>query len=138
MNESIKKYGLMAAAAVLVIFAARAVFSGSGPEVDLKEANTLTCIDGKTEKVYQIPMEEDMPGFPLKNPDTGEETLWPAEMCFWNECGPAGGTPVLLNTYRLRTEGKDPNKAKPTECPKCGHITTGHNPRPPAEESPPQ
>ena len=130
MNESIKQYGIMGIAAVLVIYAAMSIFGGSGDGQSLADANTLTCICGETEEVFQIPMEEDTPGFPLTHPKTGKDTLWPAEICYWNECGPKG-TAVLMNEYRLRTEGKSPNKAKPTECPNCGHIVRFRNPRPP-------
>lgn len=47
----------------------------------------------------------------------------PIEYCFQNECGPAGGTPVVLNVYL--------GKKDPTHCPKCGALVVGHNPRPP-------
>ncbi len=67
------------------------------------------------------------------NPDTGELTwvyvggnapagFHPVEYCFQNQCGPAGGTPVVLNVYM--------GKHERTLCPKCGARVVGHNPRP--------
>lgn len=60
--------------------------------------------------------------FPYRNPKTGERSMYPVEYCFYNECGPAGGTPVILNDY-LGKEG-------PTTCPRCGEEVHAHNPRP--------
>lgn len=51
------------------------------------------------------------------------EGFYPVEYCFENECGPAGGTPVVLNGNLGR-----PNE--PTVCPVCGAPVVAHNPRP--------
>ncbi len=59
---------------------------------------------------------------PYVNPRTGERSMYVVEYCFANECGPAGGTPAVLNNY-LDKEG-------PTICTKCGATVTAHNPRP--------
>lgn len=71
----------------------------------------------------------------LMNPQTGEmrwlrvgaktmpDGFYPVEYCFDNECGPAGGTPVVLNVYLGSKE--------PTHCPKCGALVEAHNRRPP-------
>ncbi len=59
---------------------------------------------------------------PFLNPKTGERSMYPAEYCFNNECGPAGGTPVVLNIVR-GIEGE-------TRCPRCGDPVKSHNPRP--------
>ncbi len=59
---------------------------------------------------------------PFLNPKTGERSMYPAEYCFYNECGPAGGTPVVLNIVR-GIEGE-------TDCPRCGEGVVSHNPRP--------
>ncbi len=51
-------------------------------------------------------------------------TGYPAEVCYWNQCGQQkGGTWVVLQ----QTMGLD----TPTVCPKCGHAVVGHNPLPP-------
>jgi len=60
--------------------------------------------------------------FPYRNPKTGERSMYPVEYCFENQCGPDGGTPVVLNDY-LDKEG-------PTICPTCGAEVVAHNPRP--------
>ncbi|TVQ31573.1 MAG: DUF1206 domain-containing protein [Phycisphaeraceae bacterium] len=46
----------------------------------------------------------------------------PVEYCFQNQCGPEGGTPVILNEYI--------GKPEQTNCSKCGARVVGHNPRP--------
>lgn len=84
-------------------------------------------------------VEEGRPDLPKKrlmNPETGElrwyyaapgkplpEGFLPVEYCFQNQCGPAGGTPVVLNSYR-GTDGL-------TTCPECGARVTVHNAIPP-------
>lgn len=70
----------------------------------------------------------------MMNPATGElrwhkiaggkppSGFYPVEYCFEGVCGPAGGTPVVLNG-QLGKQG-------PTSCPKCNAPVTGHNSRP--------
>lgn len=66
----------------------------------------------------------DFKGWPMKSPDTGKMTAYPAEACYWYDCGKVqNGTWVVLNS----TLGKQ----GPTLCPKCDHVVTGHNPLPP-------
>ena len=55
-----------------------------------------------------------------KNPPDGFHYV---EYCFNNECGPAGGTPVVLNGLLGRPD-------VPTVCPVCGDRVVAHNPRP--------
>lgn len=64
---------------------------------------------------------------PWKNPITGQETLWPAELCYWTRDGKATLTPtlVILNQY-TGLPGK-------TTCPDCGREVVRHNPTPPVE-----
>jgi len=64
--------------------------------------------------------------FPYINPKTGQRSMYPVEYCFHNQCGPEGGTPVILNSH-LGKEG-------PTQCPRCGEKVVAHNPRPPEYE----
>lgn len=81
----------------------------------------------------------DFPQVRIMNPETGElrwfrtdhnkplpDNFYYVEYCFDNECGPKGGTPVVLNGYL----GID----DPTKCPECGSTVVGHNPRPPEYE----
>lgn len=83
--------------------------------------------------------QADFPQIRVMNPETGElrwfttahgkplpEGFYFVEYCFDKTCGPDGGTPVVLNSYR-GLEG-------PTKCPKCGSEVVGHNPRPPEYE----
>lgn len=66
----------------------------------------------------------DFKGWPMKSPDSGKMTGYPAEACYWYDCGKIqNGTWVVLNS----TLGKK----GPTLCPKCDHEVTGHNPLPP-------
>jgi len=58
---------------------------------------------------------------------TMPEGYYPIEYCFENQCGPDGGTPVILNS---RLGNQDP-----TTCPKCGARVSPHNPRPEGYES---
>lgn len=55
------------------------------------------------------------------------EGFYPVEYCFNNQCGPDGGTPVILNAYVGRPG--------PTKCPKCDAPVTAHNPRPDGYET---
>lgn len=63
--------------------------------------------------------------FPFKNPETGKNTLYPAEACYWTKDGKAKFPPnyVVLNE-RLGKPG-------PTHCPECGRVVKLYNPMPP-------
>ena len=79
---------------------------------------------GKAYREFRMP-QEDPP--PWKSPDTGQETVWPAELCYWTREGKATLTPtlVVLNEYL--------GKTGPTLCPDCGRAVVRHNPTPPIE-----
>ena len=123
MNETVKSYGAVAIAVLVVAGLAYGVWNALAEDEVADKANTVTYICAETEQVFQIKLRPDMPGDPQENPKTGERTLYPAEMCYWNECGEKGGTAVLMNTYRGEPE--------PTHCPVCGHIVRFRNPAPP-------
>ena len=73
---------------------------------------------------FMIEIGVDFEGWPVKSPDTGKMTGYPAEACYWDQCGQKqGGTWVVLN----RTLNKDGE----TLCPECGNRVVGHNPLPP-------
>lgn len=60
--------------------------------------------------------------YPVKCPDTGKETGYEAELCYWTKDGHPKDEPipVLLNKYK-----GDPG---PTFCPDCGRLVVYHNP----------
>lgn len=68
---------------------------------------------------------------PVYSPHSGENTGYPAELCFWTADGDAkeDPTPVLLNDYV--------QKPGPTFCPDCNRLVVGHNPRPQPGDAPP-
>ena len=73
---------------------------------------------------FMIEIGEGFKGWPVKTPDTGKMTGYPAEACYRDQCGQKqGGTWVVLN----RTLNKDGE----TLCPECGNRVVGHNPLPP-------
>ncbi len=72
---------------------------------------------------FKIEIGEGFKGWPVKAPDTGQMTGYPAEACYRDQCGQKqGGTWVILN----ETLGK-PGE---TLCPACGNRVVGHNPLP--------
>lgn len=68
---------------------------------------------------------------PVRSPHSGENTGYPAELCYWTAGGAVKEEPtaVLLHAY-LGREG-------PTFCPDCNRLVVGHNPRPAAGAAPP-
>jgi hypothetical protein len=84
-------------------------------------------IDSETGKLYEEFRISEESAFPWRNPETGRDTLYPAEACFWTKDGGAKLEPtyVLLNSFAGR-EG-------PTLCPDCGKPVVAHNPLPPVE-----
>lgn len=93
----------------------------------LEASRYRPAVDAQTGKAYRefrMPIG-DAP--PWKNPDTGTETVWPAELCYWTRDGKATLQPtlVILNEYL--------GKTGPTICPDCGRTVTHHNPSPPME-----
>lgn len=95
------------------------------PMVDA--ARLRPAVDAETGtafREFRMP-EGDSP--PWRNPSTGKETVWPAELCYWTRDGKATMTPtlVILNEYL--------GKPGPTLCPDCGRPVVRHNPTPPVE-----
>jgi hypothetical protein len=62
--------------------------------------------------------------FPVKSPDTGDMSGYPAELCYWTKDGSPKKDPtaVALNSYL--------GKPEPTFCPDCGRLVVEHNPLP--------
>lgn len=117
--------GAVVGVGVLVwAIAGSSLFAGD-PMVDA--ARMRPAVDAETGRAYRqfrMPID-DAP--PWRSPDTGKETVWPAEQCYWTTDGTAKLEPtlVILNEY-LGTPG-------PTLCPDCGREVTRHNPLPPVE-----
>ena len=125
-----KKIALASGAAVLCvgvlvyIIASSVSASSSSPQNASRHRN---LIDSKTLVAYAKYPVPDNALFPLKNPKTGENTLYQAELCYWTKDGKAKLSPtfVLLNE-QLGQTGQ-------TMCPDCGRRVIVHNPMPPIE-----
>ncbi len=72
-----------------------------------------TAIDSETGKIYENFRVKDGLAWPWKNPDTGQNTLYPPEFCYWTKDGKAKMEPtlVLLNElvgcHRHQLRGTD-------------------------------
>ena len=114
---------IIGACVVTVAFGAWRLFSSdlvSGGTVE----SGVRMVNLQTGHGFMIEIGVDFKGWPVKSPDTGEMTGYPAEACYWDQCGQKQkGTWVVLN----RTLGKDGE----TLCPECGNPVVGHNPLPP-------
>lgn len=121
MSDGLKKTILGVVAAGLIGYAAYAVWGTIGGGAEISKANTKGFKDSETGEVFQIKLEIGMK-FPLENPKTGKNTLYPTEICYAGKCLKKGGTYVILNS----TLGKD----EPTYCPECGTIVVPRNPGP--------
>ncbi|MEM7621690.1 MAG: hypothetical protein AAF235_00630 [Planctomycetota bacterium] len=122
---------IIVAAGALVLAALAVVLVTGGGGVS---AGTLAAaserremIDVKTGDVFVDYLIRPGDSIPYLHPDTGEPSLYPAELCFWTEDGLVREEPVyvLLNTYKGETE--------PTRCPDCGRVVRMHNPFPDME-----
>ncbi|MEM1184719.1 MAG: hypothetical protein AAGI53_06910 [Planctomycetota bacterium] len=101
-------------------------FSGSTNKMEASSRERV-LIDVNTGEVFESYRISEGDSVPFKNPDTGENTLWPAEECFWTVEGGASLEPhyVLLDEYK--------GLPGPTKCPVCGRVVKQHNPLPPIE-----
>lgn len=93
--------------------------------------NTLsryrTLVDSETGKVFENFRIPNGASFPVKNPDTGNSTLYMAEACYWTKEGKAKLSPTwVLVKETIGQSG-------PTLCPDCGRRVVPHNPTPPDE-----
>lgn len=106
------KVGLVVVCVAVIGFGAwRALQEASGPPPQWPKVRVMNPETGEKRWFYTAPGAQLPAGF------------HPVEYCFQNACGPAGGTPVVLNLYL--------GKEEPTSCPKCGATVVGLNPRPP-------
>lgn len=111
-------FGCMIGAAV---FAARALRTETGSLERWSQQHTM--VDTQTGEVFVDMRLPDGAVFPYKNPNTGTQTLMPAEACFWTRDGKAKMDPTWVYV---------PQGERVT-CPDCGRPVVGRNPRPPVE-----
>jgi hypothetical protein len=97
------------------------VRSNFGPTRAARMASDRVFVCSKTGKSFSHSVEKGE-AIPVYSKYSGENTGFPAEMCFWKADGSirAGGVPVLLNQYK--------GLGEPTFCPECGRLVVGHNP----------
>jgi hypothetical protein len=98
---------------------------GIGTTSAAEASRRRTLIDMKSKEVFENHPIPDGETWPLKNPKTGEDSLVPAEACYWTKEGGAKLVPtwVLLESYIGGTN--------PTPCPDCGRPVMPHNAMPP-------
>jgi len=129
MNDSLKRGILIGAVVLLVVACGYYAWSSMGRDEIVQAANTRVLMCSETGELFEVQLTPDFGAFPHQNPKTGTMTLYPTEICYWNQCGDRGGTRVILNHW-LGEEG-------PTHCPVCGHVVRRHNPAPPDWQGPP-
>lgn len=113
---SVVAFGCLIAAGV---FAARALRSETSSLERWTQEHTL--IDMVTGEVFEDMRLADGVAFPVRNPNTGTDTLVPAEECFWTRDGRAKLEPTWVYV---------PQSGEAT-CPDCGRKVVGRNPSPP-------
>ena len=109
---------LVAAAAVYLSF--RANF-GQSSAAAMSRERTFICAQANEPFEYTLAVGDRIP---VKSPHSGQNTGYPAELCYWTADGRVKEepTPVLLRSH-VGEKG-------PTFCPDCGRLVVGHNPRP--------
>ncbi|MEM7754118.1 MAG: hypothetical protein AAF297_00620 [Planctomycetota bacterium] len=97
---------------------------GDALEASSRDRVVIDAVSGEVIKNFRVP---DGATIPYVNSKTGNNTLWPAEECYWTADGGAKTEPtyVLLEEYK--------GNAGPTTCPDCSRTVRQHNPLPPIE-----
>jgi hypothetical protein len=88
-------------------------------------ANRRIFICAKTLKQYEINLTLSTP-IPAPSPFTGQNTGYPAELCYWTADGQIKKDPTAVLLQNLA----QPGYVGPTFCPDCGRLVVGHNPKP--------
>ena len=93
-------------------------------------ANQRVFVCAQTGKPFSVELKDGM-SIPVKSPYSGQQTGYPAELCYWTKDGKPKDEPtaVLLNSWV--------GKSGPTFCPDCGRLVVGHNPSPSPDRKPP-
>jgi len=125
-TKDTKRIALIALA-VVALAAGAWLISRSALSGDSLKAMTdrRTMIDAATGEVFVDMRLPTGAPIPYTHPQTGQATLFPAELCYWN----ADGTAKLEPTYVLLNQHKGVDG--PTMCPDCGRRVVAHNPLPP-------
>jgi hypothetical protein len=111
----------------IVLFAVAAGIAwqtvGRGPDLaaGTRKSTLIDSVSGEVFVDYRVP---DGSSLPLRNPRTGEDTLYPAESCQWTADGKAKWEPTYVYI---------PYDVDSVTCPDCGRTVIPHNPRPPDE-----
>lgn len=101
-------------------------FTGGPPSIE-ELTRYKVVVDSKTGEVnerFNFPKDKAPP---WRNSSTGEDTLYPAESCFWTKDGKV----KLKPTYVLMNEFA--GKQGDTICPDCGRKVVFRNPSPPPD-----
>ncbi len=115
MSDSAKK-GIKIGASIVVLIIAFFMIRGSVRDELVDSVNTRVFKDKDSGELFRVSIGPGKKYFPAENPNTGQMTLFPTEVCFKNECGDNEGTRVILNTLL--------DKPGPTFCPKCGALVS--------------
>jgi hypothetical protein len=126
------KAGKVVAAGFLIValavgfLAVRSYLAAGGASA----ANDRLFICAKTGKTFEYTLKFGDP-IPVRSPYSGEDTGYPADLCYWTREGTVkkDPTPVLVKS---RTGDRSP-----TFCPDCGRLVVVHNPKPKDGDKPP-
>jgi hypothetical protein len=99
------------------------IWANVRPAQAVSDSHERWFVNIETGKAFQADVQVGQSNI-LVCPDTGKQTGYPAELCYWNVDGSVKQVPdkVVLN----RTLGKP----GPTFCPYCHRLVVGHNPSP--------
>jgi len=123
MSESLKRNVMLVVAVLAVGACGYYIWAAFGSDESVQAANKRVLKDAETGELFEFDITPDTPPYPHENPKTHKKTLYPTELCYWDQCGKKGGTRVTLNAWL--------GKPEPTHCPVCGHVVRVHNPAPP-------
>jgi hypothetical protein len=118
--------GFVVLALLVVFLAVRSYFAPAGASA----ANERLFICAKTGKTFEYTLKFGDP-IPVKSPHSGEDTGYPADLCYWTREGAIkkDPTPVLVKSRM--------GDRAPTFCPDCGRLVVVHNPKPNEGDKPP-
>ena len=128
MNTRTDKLKVIAAAAAISLAAILLIYQLFSATPDIGEgAAYMVAIDAKSGAIIER-FKPPATGLPWKNPDTGELTLYPAEMCWYQKDGKVKSKATYVLVRKLLGESGE------TTCPDCGRRVVLRNPAPRYEE----